>query len=68
LRKTNSEFLPKEVRSRAVRFRPVPLQQEIMYLVGENQLLEWRALLPKRFDEHYRLRERHVPVIVSVNQ
>jgi len=57
-----------KIRRGGVGRNPRPMKQELMNLVGENQLLELNALLPQSFNQIHHLRKGHVTVVVALNQ
>ncbi len=52
----------------AIGREPVAMQQEVVYFVGKDKLLEFDAALAQPRHKIHRLREVHVPVVVPVNE
>ena len=44
------------------------MRQEIVHLIGENDLLKLHALFAQRFHQLHHVSEGHVAVIVALNQ
>ena len=62
------QILIEKLRRSFVSTKPVPVEQEVVDLVRENQLFEVDALLAQRFRQHYGLGKGHVPVVIAMNQ
>lgn len=57
-----------EITRRVIRSQPVSMKQEIVDVVGENELLDLHASFAKARDEIDRLREIDVTVVIAVNE
>src|SRR5262249_47399091 len=63
-----AELPIEEIRGRGVGLDPARVHQDVVDLVGEDELLEGHALLPERLGEVHALAEGDVPVVVAVDE
>src|SRR6266850_1054079 len=61
-------MMVKEIACRAVCLQPMPVKQKIMHFVGEDELLDFHALLPEPGDQIHRLREINIAIVVAMNE
>ena len=57
-----------EIRGSVVSRQPVLMCQEVVHFVGEDDLLKFHTLLAQRYDKLLHVRERHVAVVIPLNQ
>ncbi len=48
--------------------QPGPLEQEVMDLIGENNLLKWDIIRPEALHQIHHLTERHVAVVITLDK
>ena len=58
----------KEISFRFVGFEPVAMQQESVDFIGEDELLEFDALLSKRPSHRHGLREGNVAIVIALDE
>src|SRR5262245_22619871 len=63
-----AELPVEEVSGGDVRLDPARVNQDVVDLVGEDELLEGHALPPQRLGEVHALAEGHVAVVVAMDQ
>jgi hypothetical protein len=64
----SAEFSREEISSGLVRLNPMLMHEEIVYLIGDYQLLELDVLSPQSLHEHYRLAKVNVAIVIAVDQ
>ena len=57
-----------KVAGRVIGRQPMPVQQKIVHIIGENELLDLDAFFAEASDEVHRLREINVAVVVAMNK
>lgn len=62
------EVLIEEIRGGVIGGEPGAMPQEIVNLVGEDELLEFHLLFPQRLHQADHFREGHVPVIIPLHE
>src|SRR2546427_5544256 len=62
------EVAIKEVSRRLIGFKPAPVRKKVVNLIRENNLLKLDTLLAQRLGQVDRFAERHVAVVIAVNQ
>src|SRR5580704_8542064 len=58
-----------KVRLSLVSAHPIPMQQQVMNLIRENELLDRHSTLrPQSRDQVHRLRKVDIPIVIAVNE
>src|SRR6266446_509851 len=62
------EMAVKKIAGGAVGLQPMPVQQKIMHVVGENELFDFHAVFAEARDQIHGLRKIYVAVVVAVDE